>query len=132
MSPNICSRYSMTSTQARLVDNMKFNQKTSVSLLQFNNYTSFTYLIYISGNVRSKSYLKCSLLQCHSQHSMRINTTSTSMKGSLKVFTFHNSFRFNFPLSCRSHNFKPLYLFSLYFIVQWYKQTLKDLWKKQG
>jgi len=33
--------------------------------------------------VRSKSYLQCSLLQCHSQHSMRTNTTSTSTKGSL-------------------------------------------------
>ena len=57
-----------------------------VYLLQFNNYTTFTYIIYMTGytnpasanfinkrkpeeqncNVRSKSYLQCSLLQCHS------------------------------------------------------------------
>ena len=128
--------------------------KLHVYLLQFNNYTSFIYLIYMSGDrlhhpasanfinkwkseqenvmsgLRSKSYLQCSLLQCHSQHSMSPNTTSSSMKGSLKVFTFHNSLCFNFPLSGRNHNFKPFYLFSPNFIVQWYKQTLKDLWKK--
>ena len=77
-------------------------------------------------NVRSKSHLQCSLLQVI----MKRNTSWSSKKGSLKVFTFHYSICFNFPIWCMSNNFKPFYLFSEYFILQWYKQTLKELWKK--
>jgi len=62
------------------------------------------------------------------QHSMKRNTTLSSKKGSLKVFTFHNSLCFNFTLWCGVTISNP---FTYFLGISLYNGTNR-FWKSYG